>query len=433
MNSLIHQPDETMHLDTARIGRLRPASLDALQSFGRFLAAHGRIPRFSAVLREGFSALPDRLRDEFPTLRFWRGLEALQESISLIAVGEPSRLVVFSAQSTALMVFAAHVLARGARRILCTDLEFPLLQQAIRSIQEQYGGSLEVLPIRQTIEEEGCDAEELIQRIITAYVQRECQALVLSQVTQEGIRMPCEEIVRRLRALDARAFLMVDGAQGLEQDSSSAVAEQADLYFGVTHKWLEGPTLGIMIAARESSLGLVKSTLKDLVERYVITDPYLRLLAFVAGVAGGQMYETISLEHLFVSAVACQMAAAQPPEDKERRYQRFRAFIKDLEALAPVAGCQYRRRHPSLWSGIAVLDWPKAVAAAAPGLEVALEAAGVIVTGLSDTSIRVSAPTTEFTDRHWHALEAIFSTINRQRQSLTTPTFGLTTVSDYLK
>jgi len=416
MISSINQRDETMHLDTARIGRLRPASLEALQSFGRLLAIHGCIPKFSSVLCEGFAALPRQLRDEFPDLSFWKGLEAFQESVSLIAIGKPSALVIFSAQSTALMVLAAHVLARGARRILCTDLEFPLLKQAIKKIQEQYGGSLEVLPIRQTIEAEGCDAGELTQRIITAYLQRECQAIVLSQVTQEGVRMPCEEIIRQLRAFDASAFIMVDGAQGLELEACSAVAEQSDLYFGVTHKWLEGPTLGVTVAARESSLGLVKSTLKELVESYVITDPYLRMIAYVSGLAGGQMYETISLEQLIVSAVACQIAVAQSLEERTLRYQKFKEFIRDLEAMASKVGCRYRHRHPTLWSGIAVLDWPKAVAVNALELESLLEAAGVIVTGLSATSIRVSAPTNEFSDRHWRALERVFDSVSTQSQ-----------------
>ena len=435
MSPSIDQRDETIHLDTARIGRLRPDSLDALQSFSRFLAAHGRIPKFSSVFRDGFAALPAGLQDEFPKLKFWRGLQAFQDSISLIAVGNPSPLVIFSAQSTALMVFAAHVLARGARRILCTDLEFPLLQQAIRSIQEQYGGSLEVLPLRQAIEEEGCDAEELTRQIITAYEQRQCQAIVLSQVTQEGIRLPCEEIIRRLRAFDSSAFLMVDGAQGLELEPSTGIAGQADLYFGVTHKWLEGPPLGIMLAARESSLDLVKATLKDLVEKYVITDPYLRLLAYVSGIAGGRMYETISFDHLFVSAVACQSSAAQTTDSKEQRYQRFRKFIKDLEGMASVAGCRFRRRDPSLWSGIAVLDWPNAVAVGAPDLESALETAGVIVTGLSATSIRVSAPTGEFTDRHWLALERVLNSINKPSRAIAVAPLkaGLTPAIDYLK
>jgi hypothetical protein len=413
MHSSSPAPHETIHLDTARLGRLRPASLDALHAFGRLLAIHGRMPRYASVLREGFSALPRWVQDEFPTLSFWQGLEALQGMISQMTTGTASGLVIFSAQSTALMVFAAHVLARRARRILCTDLEFPLLQQAIRRTQESYGGSLEVLPIRHLIEEEGSDADQLTQLLIAAYLQRECQGLVLSQVTQEGIHMPCEAIMRRLRALDAGAFFMVDGAQGLELEPCRAITEQADLYFSVTHKWLEGATLGLVVAARPASQGLVKATLKELVERYVITDPYLRLIACVSGMTVEPMYETISLEQLFVSAVACQIAAARSPEEGRQRYDRLKAFTDDLEAVISTAGCRYRRRHRSLRSGIAVLDWPAAIAAGGP--EAALEAAGVVVTGLSGTSVRVSAPTTELTDYHWRRLEQVFSSISGGR------------------
>src|ERR1051325_1221680 len=101
-----------LHLDTARIGCLCKAGLDALQSFGRLLAGHGRMPRFPDVLRDGFPGLPGEVQREFPALRFWTGLRGLQQTLSGLVVDHPGAFVVISAQSTSLVAFAAHVLAR---------------------------------------------------------------------------------------------------------------------------------------------------------------------------------------------------------------------------------------------------------------------------------------------------------------------------------
>jgi len=288
-------PRNALHLDTARVGCLCRSGLDALQSFGRLLATHGRLPRFSAVLREGFSGLPAGVQREFPDLRFWTGLQGLQRTISGLVVDDPGAFVAISAQSTSLIAFAAHVIARRSRRVLCSDLEFPLVQGALREIQTQYAGCLETLPLRHLVEDDGCDADELARKIIGSYLGSECDALVLTQVTQQGVRIPCERIVKEIRSINPSALILIDGAQGFGLELSRTVARHADIYFGVGHKWLEGSALAFAVAPREASVGLIKATLHDLVERYLVTDPYLRIIAHLSGFLRGQMYETISL------------------------------------------------------------------------------------------------------------------------------------------
>jgi hypothetical protein len=416
MNGMaIAEPRNNLHLDTARLGCLCPDGLDALQSFGRLLAAHGRMPKFAAVLGEGFSGLPDRIQRDFPGLRFWSGLKGLQRTIAGLVVEDPAAFVLFSAQSTSLIVFAAHVLSRRARRILCSDLEFPLVLGAIREIQAQYTGGLEILPLRRLVEEDGCDADDLARSITGTYLRSECDALVLSQVTQHGIRIPCERIVREIRSLDPGAIIMIDGAQGVGLELSHTVARQADIYFGVGHKWLEGSSLAFAVAPREASVGLIKATLNDLVERYVVTDPYLRVAAHMSGLLEGRMYETISLEQLFVAAAACSVAAARGETERAQRFDSFLDFSKTLEVVARGTGAGYRRRHPSLRTGITVIDWSEAVAAGPMELEARLGTTGIVATGLSEKSIRISAPTGDFPASAWGCLESALGSIPKGR------------------
>jgi hypothetical protein len=411
MNRPVSEARNFLHLDTARIGCLCPAGLNALQSFGRLLATHGRMPRFPAVLREGFSGLPQEVQRDFPELRFWTGIQGLQRTISSLVVDHPSAFVIFSAQSTSLIAFVAHVLARRARRVLCSDLEFPLFQGAIQQIQMQYAGSLEILPLRRMVEDEGCDANELTRKVIGTYLRSGCDALILSQITQQGVRIPCESIVTQIRALDPRAIIMIDGAQGLGLEPTPAIARLSDIYFGVGHKWLEGSTLAFAVSPREASVGLIKATLDDLVERYVVTDPYLRVIAHLSGFLEGQMYETISLEQVFVTAAACSVAEVRDGLERLERYEYFLDFSRELETLAQGIGANKRLRHPSLRTGISVIDWPESVASGAMELEARLGAAGIVATGLSPRSVRISAPTGDFPDTGWSALKAGLSSM----------------------
>jgi hypothetical protein len=204
---------------------------------------------------------------------------------------------------------------------------------------------------------------------------------------------------------------MIDGAQGVGLELSHTVARQADIYFGVGHKWLEGASLAFAVAPREASAGLIKATLNDLVERYVVTDPYLRVAAHLSGRLEGQMYETISLEQLFVAAAACSVAAARGETERAQRFGCFLDFSKTLEVLARGIGAGYRRRHASLRTGIAVIDWPEAVAAGPMELEMRLGVTGVVATGLSEKSIRISAPTGNFPASSWRRLESALSSV----------------------
>ena len=408
---------EPLHLDTARIGRLCPASLEVLESFGRFLARNGRIPSFSAVLEDGFGALPNEYQTDFPALSVWKGLRALQDDIAMCAEAGSGAFVAFSAQSAALMVFAAHVLGRKARKILCTDLEFPLLQRVLSRVQEQYGGTLEVLPLRHLIEGERYDAAAIAKRIVDFYVQNDCEAIVISQITQEGIRIPCESIIKTLRMLDSSCLVMVDGAQSLELEFTGNVASQADIYFGVTHKWMEGASLGLAIAPRETSVGIVKATLKDMVDEYLITDPYLRLIAHASGLSDERIYETISLEQLFVSAAAVRIALSRKPEERTQRYDAYRDFTFKIDDLTSRLDCNVRRRDSELRTGIALVDWPKSITGMARDFEAELGKAGIVVTGLTDRSVRISAPTTTLFQEDWQTIHRALELANKDKSA----------------
>lgn len=229
---------DPLYLDTARLGRMSPAAQRADRALVALAAAEGNSAYFERFVRHGMSGTAVAADPRYAGLADWAGVGELKQTLRALA-GHRSDLPVLVAHRTAqLMKLAARALFHSCRNVLVTDLGWPgyhdiLKREAVRASRCVTGVELRegVLPGRIR---EG----ELIDRVCAAFGRARCDGLFLSAVSNWGVRLPVERIVRRLEAAHRVWFVVVDGAQEFCHTSGRLETEYCDLYLTGCHKWL---------------------------------------------------------------------------------------------------------------------------------------------------------------------------------------------------
>lgn len=384
-----------LYLDTARLGQMSPAAQRAQEGFAHLAGEIGAAIQFDELLRDGFEACNSALQRRFPGLSSWYGIGGLKESLRRLTALEEDLPVLLAARSTELMKFAAILLCRRCRNILVTDLGWPPYQRILNVESQRTQRRVTTMAIADDVLHGRIDADEVIERVSTAFVQNRCDGLFLTSVNNFGARLPVDRITR---AIGRRCrFVVVDGAQDYCHVGLDAPAESCDLYLAGCHKWLGGfHPLGAAIYGRTRTRTMIEAVLDELLDHWQLDDPLLR---FVEGIHAGRDCdpgETVNLAALFSCAGAIFDAQGDGVIHKG-----LEGRLRNSERIAAVAadcGWEPRLLHNSLRSGILLLDGttPRAQCRSASETRAVLQDGGVVATAYDGGVLRLSMPAQAF-------------------------------------
>jgi len=216
----------------------------------------------------------------------------------------------------------------------------------------------------------------------------------LSAVSNLGVRLPVERIVRAARATSAVRFVVVDGAQAFCHVPVHLDEGCCDLYLAGCHKWLGAcHPLGIAVLGRRESRAFIEAAAAVLVRRGVLDDPLLRFsYQLEAGLLDGTT-ETVGLAPLFSCQGAATDALGKGPPARAALPCRVRNAAATAD-LALASGWCPLLPPPESRTGILLLQAERARTrqAGADALRSAFYSRGVALTAYEAGRIRLSMP-----------------------------------------
>lgn len=188
--------------------------------------------------------------------------EPSKADLRTLAGCPPSAPVLLASRSAALLRFAVRFLFRPCRNVLATDLDWPAYKAVLLAEAGAAGRVVTEVPLRDDVMAGRLTEAELLDRVCQRFAAAGCDGLYLTAVSNLGVRVPVERIVRRLEARHTVRAVVVDGAQEFAQFPDPAAAGVCDLYLAGSHKWLSGyHPLGIAFYGRRRSRGRVDTML----------------------------------------------------------------------------------------------------------------------------------------------------------------------------
>ncbi len=291
---------ELLYLDTARLGRMSPGAAAAHRDFVTLASDEGGGLYFDRFLANGFRNCPDRFSDRYPGLAGWRGVGRLKDDLRAVAGCDPTTPVLLASRCAALLRFAARFLYRPCRNILATDLDWPAYKAVLLAEAGLSGRVVTEVPLREDVLAGRLTEAELLDRVCRRFAAAGCDGLYLTAVSNLGVRVPVERIVRRLEARHTVRAVVVDGAQEFAQFPGPVGAGVCDLYLAGSHKWLSGyHPLGIAFYGRRRSRGRVDTILTSELDGGELDDPLLRFTGRLEENRCDHLSETVNLTPLF--------------------------------------------------------------------------------------------------------------------------------------
>ncbi|MBX3438999.1 MAG: aminotransferase class V-fold PLP-dependent enzyme, partial [Planctomycetaceae bacterium] len=404
-----------LYLDTARLGRMCTEAHKAERDFAKLASQLGSSLYWERFLVSGFDALPASLRRRCAALECWWGLAGLRRGLADFVSLPPAGAMLLAGQSRTLITLAAESLFGRCRRVLATDLEWPPYLAVLKQAALRHGKSLHVLPLRGRVLTAGCDRSELIERIVSAYRSHDCDGLFLSDITHTGVRIPYQQVLRRMTPVERPRFVVIDGAQAFAQRPVSLSNGEVDLYLAGTQKWF-GAYHPLRLAFVGPRVTGVEASMRRMLVRREMVDP---LSSFCEATASGDWSpygETVNLSALMTAAGALagwkKSAAGIDARWRVRRINRRRI----LHAIAPTARPVIDE---SLSAGIALVQMDGIHASGLPSrasLREALARRGVVASEPLRGLIRLSMPAKVLSPGSLRRLQAAFC---RVRRSLT--------------
>ncbi len=398
-----------IYLDTARLGRMSPGACLAQKDFAELAGAAGASIDLERVLTHGFASGVPQWQDRYRGLTDWGGISHLKCSLRKLAGSSPELPVLLANRSAELMKLSARLLFHQCRNVMVTDLGWPsyhaiLQTEAFRSARSVTNVSLRDEALRATLDE-----NDLVERLSQEFVQSKCDGLFLSAVSNLGVCLPVERIVRTVEAKAIVRFVVVDGAQDFCHVGLDLKHGYSDLYLAGCHKWLAAyQPMGLGFYGRRRSEAFIERVLEDMLLSGDLDDPLLRFSQELETNEPSGFGETVNLASLF----ACQGAVSDALRGGEPASLATR--LRNLDAVASVAKCAgWSPLLPAqeLRSGILLLqaERPKIQAASPASIRSTLADAGVALTAYERGIVRLSMPAdvlpSQSLDQLRHALQ----------------------------
>jgi selenocysteine lyase/cysteine desulfurase len=392
-----------LYLDTARLGRMAPRAQLAHLDFARLAGDEGGSLVFERFLREGVGAWSAAATARYPGLACWRGVGPLKESLRLLAGGQPELPVLLASRSAELMRFAARLLCRSCGNVLVTDLGWPGYHDILFDECRRANRLMTTVPIRDAILQRRLAEEEVVELLRAEFLRQRCDGLFLTAVSNLGVHLPVERVVRAVEASGEVWFTVIDGAQDFCHVSSDLRNEYCDLYLTGCHKWLRAyHPMGLGFYGRRRSRSVVETVLMHLLRTGELDDPLLKFSGQLESDAPAGTVETVNLAALFTCQGAAAEALALPGLPRDSLASRLGSLSAAAE-LAAASGWQPLLPEPALRSGILLLEAEREATRRKPPEEVraAFSDQGVALTTYEGGHIRLSMP-----DSPWRPGEA---------------------------
>ena len=346
-----------LYLDTARLGRMCNGARLAEQDFGRLVGRLGSSLYLEQFLAEGFESLPNSIKRGVPSLLCWQGVAGFRRSLAEFIQQPLDCPTYFFGQSSSLIRFAARCLYRNASRVLTTDLAWPAYADALKTIANEQGKSLHVVPFQKWIFENRVTVCDIVQRFKRAYQRYDCDGLFLSDISYLGIRLPVVEIMRAIRS--HTNFSVIDGAQAFNQRPIELSRLGCDLYLAGTQKWLcSYHPLRIAVVGRRDSAAAIKDVARARRHGTRRTDALFDFCQSIENSGFASYGETINVSSLIAAAGAVGYMLNRPSP----LHQRWRTERGNALALVDRLASRVWRpllQSASLRSGILLLCQPK--------------------------------------------------------------------------
>ena len=389
---------DLLYLDTARLGRMSSGAAAATRDLVSLAADEGGGLYFDRFLAGGLSRCPFPFANRYPGLAGWRGVDGLKADLRAVADGRCELPVLLASRSATLVRFGARLLCHPCRNILTTDLDWPPYAATLTAEAQRAGRRVTVVPVRDLALSGRITQDEMADLLCDRFAQAHCDGLYLTALSNTGVRLPSEQVVRRLEATHRVRAVVIDGAQEFGHVPPGPAVGHCDLYLAGTHKWLCGHLpLGVAFYGRRRSRGRVETLLTHMTAAGELDDPLLRYSSPRASRPGEAAGETIGLVPLF-SAQGAVTDALESNASFTTRLQNARAAA----AVAAAAGWAPLLPSEGLRSGILLV---RAIRRAAEDLHpeelrAALRVAGIAATTYSGGLARLSMPASA-----WHTDE----------------------------
>jgi selenocysteine lyase/cysteine desulfurase len=379
-----------VYLDTARLGRISPGALAIQTDYLRFSAKYGSSSALQHLLLRGGAEWAPQLRQAFPALSSWQGVEALQKRICRVAGADKKSRVMLAGRSQSLMELASYLLLRNSEVVVTVDLAWPPYLATVRQVAEKIGREVIEVPLRDGIHR-GDDEQAIIAKIVAAFRNAPSASLLLPAISHDGVRLPVGEIAAAMRAVGELRFVVVDGAQHLAHGDTPVSEMECDFYLAGTHKWLRSlAPLGVGIYGHARSRDIIENTVVELSKAGLFADPLLRFTTQLQSLRLDDVSETCN-----VSALFSAHGAAGTAHSSEYRPESLAVQLKNVDEVSLLAKeCDWRVMRPShrLRSGIIILRPPKRSIWDCERLRQHLDQHQVIATTYDDLAVRLSMP-----------------------------------------
>lgn len=408
-----------LYLDTARLGLMSPSAQLAARDFARLAGEGVSTLYFQNLLRGGCHSAGPGLLQCLPGIAGWPGIGGLSQLFRDF-LGLPNCApVLFAGRATSLMRLAARRLWSRSQRLLVPDTVWPPYLRILEQERLRRGGVLISIPIRDVVLRGQIDAGKLTSCLVQAFDHHRCDGLFLAAISHDGVRVPVATLLTAIRQRAELRLAVIDGAQELAHAPVNLAAAGCDIYLAGCHKWLGGhQPLGVAFLANPDSATALHDALVADCQTPLGDDPLLRFLLQVEGHRVGDVPETVNLAPLF-TAWGALLDNDPCPESQARQFVTRQQNAANLAAMARQRGWRSQLPHPSLRTGILLLQSLNEADCRLPAreLELDLAARGITLTGLGAGTIRVALP-----DRLLCSIE--LEQIVGPRNTVTTNPFG---------
>jgi hypothetical protein len=385
--------EDILYLDTARVGRPSPRTLQAGTDSLLMAAYEGGSAYFDRFLRNGLADCPTWMSTRYRGLQSWRGITALKEDLRTLVGGPPDFPVLLANRSAQLMNLAARLFFLRCRNALTCDLGWPAYQEILERTTSLSEVKVTLVPLHQMVFEGNATADDVIDAVVKAYLKNQCDGLFLPAVSNLGVRIPIEQIVRQIEAKYEVRLVVIDGAQEFSQIGANLVADYCDLYLAGCHKWLAGHhPMGVAFFGRGRSRGLITTMLNQMLAANMLDDPLLHYTQRIETGHNDQYTETVNLSSLFT----CQ-AAVTEANHLYTRVSGLQARLTNrqlIRTLLPETGWHEVAISPTLQSAILLAKPERNIGRSIESAELreAFRSKGVGLTAYPNCRVRLAMP-----------------------------------------
>jgi len=373
---------------------MTPRAQQAHLDFARLAGDEGSSVFFERFLRDGFDGSSAAAKDRYPGLSSWQGAAALKQSLRSLVGCRPDLPVLLASRSAELMRLAARLLCHPCSNVLVTDLGWPNYHDILHDECRRANRVMTRIPILDAILRDQITEDEVVALIRDEFLRHGCDGLFLTAVSNLGLRLPVERVVRAVNAASQVWFVVIDGAQDFCHVSADLRNEYCDLYLTGSHKWLRAYNpMGLGFYGRRRSHSFIETVLTRLRQSGQLADPLLRFTQQLESETFEGTMETVNLAALFSCQGAVADGLAGPGLPTDSLSYRLRILSATAE-MAAASGWRPLLLDEAFRSGILLLEAEREVTRRKPAEKVraSFSDQGIALTAYEGGRIRLSMP-----------------------------------------